>query len=599
MGTEIRRNPRGTMAHLVSVNVGLPREIEWHGQTVRTGIWKTSVAGRRMARRLNIDGDGQGDLQGHGGEQRAVFVYQLGSYRHWEQELHRTDFVPGQFGENFTLDGEGGSDEEVCIGDRYRVGGALLEVTQPRTTCYRVGIRMQEPRMPSLLVAHGRPGFYFRVLEEGEVGAGDALVKVADGPERMTVAEANALLYMPGHPRQALERALRIAAFSPGWRASFQALLAARTNGHAVTGNQALAPAGPEATPGFHAVRVAQVTRESASVTSFVLESLDGSSLPAALPGQFVVLRLPTTPKAGPTLRSYSLSGAPGQPQYRISVKREPGGVGSGYLHGSVRVGDVLDVSGPRGSFVLAGARDTVVLLSAGVGATPVLAMLHALAMRPSPPKVWWLQAARNGEEYPFAREAQDLLRRLPDSRRVVVFSRPTPRDRVGEDFDRTGHFGVPLVEELGVPRDAAFYLCGPPSFLHDMSAGLVAWGVAAERVRTEIFGPGASVTPGVVGAHARHPHAPSGPEGAGPRVSFARSGLTVRWNPACGSLLELAEACDVPVKWSCRTGVCHTCETGLVSGHVSLLPEPIEPAAPGNTLTCCARPTDDVDLDL
>src|SRR5450432_3422909 len=166
------------MAKLLSVNVGLPRDIEWQGRTVRTAVWKEPVSGRRRVRRLNIDGDGQGDLSGHGGEHRAVFVYQLDSYRHWEKELGRSDLVCGQFGENLTV--EGLSDDAVCIGDRYRVGGALFEVTQPRVTCYRVGIRMNEPRMPSLLVAHKRPGFYFRVLQEGEVGADDDVVKIAD-----------------------------------------------------------------------------------------------------------------------------------------------------------------------------------------------------------------------------------------------------------------------------------------------------------------------------------------------------------------------------------------------------------------------------------
>src|SRR5580700_1402167 len=217
------------MARLLSVNVGLPRDIAWQGKTVHTAVWKAPIEGRRMVRRLNIDGDGQGDLVGHGGEHRAVFVYQIDSYRYWQTQLGRSDFSYGEFGENFTIDGL--SDDEVCIGDRYRIGGALFEVTQPRVTCYRIGIRMQEPRMPALLVAHGRPGFYFRVLEEGEVGAGDAIEKVAEGPGRMTVAEANALLYLPGHPRQKLERALRIPAFSPGWRSSFQALLEAGSSG--------------------------------------------------------------------------------------------------------------------------------------------------------------------------------------------------------------------------------------------------------------------------------------------------------------------------------------------------------------------------------
>src|SRR5215467_13393353 len=204
------------MTRLLSVNVGLPRDIAWKGRTVHTGIWKTPVGGRCRVGRLNLDGDGQGDLAGHGGEQRAVFVYQIESYRHWQEQLQRADFVYGQFGENFTI--EGLPDDTVCVGDRYQIGSAIFEVTQPRVTCYRVGIRTNEPRMAALLTSSGRPGFYFRVLEEGEVGVDDPIVPVARGPERMTVAEISALLYSPPHPRDQLERALRIAALSPGWR---------------------------------------------------------------------------------------------------------------------------------------------------------------------------------------------------------------------------------------------------------------------------------------------------------------------------------------------------------------------------------------------
>jgi MOSC domain-containing protein YiiM len=160
------------MARLLSVNVGLPREITWRGKTVYTSVWKEPVQGRRLVRRLNIGGDAQGDLAGHGGEHRAVFVYQMDSYHYWQRELKRADFTFGQFGENFTV--EGLADSEVCVGDRYRIGGALFEVTQPRVTCYRLGIRMDEPRTAALLVAHHRPGFYSRVLDEGEVGAGAA-----------------------------------------------------------------------------------------------------------------------------------------------------------------------------------------------------------------------------------------------------------------------------------------------------------------------------------------------------------------------------------------------------------------------------------------
>ncbi len=165
---------------VLSVNVGLPKDVPWQGRVVRTAIWKVPVEGRRMVRRLNLEGDDQADRQGHGGEHRAVFVYQIEAYHYWQAQLGRDDFVMGQFGENFTVDGL--ADDEVCIGDRYCIGTALFEVTQPRVTCYRLGIRMAEPRMPALLVAHHRPGFYLRVLEEGEVGAGDDIALIARGP---------------------------------------------------------------------------------------------------------------------------------------------------------------------------------------------------------------------------------------------------------------------------------------------------------------------------------------------------------------------------------------------------------------------------------
>src|SRR5271170_4359088 len=245
------------MAKVLSVNVGLPRDVNWEGKVVRTGIWKSPVQGRRLVRRLNIDGDGQGDLAGHGGEQRAVFVYQTDSYRYWEKQLGRNDFTFGQFGENFTVDGL--ADDEVCIGDRYRIGSALFEVTQPRVTCYRVGIRMNEPRMPALLVSHHRPGFYFRVLEEGEVESGDEIVKVADGPRHMTVVEADSLLYLSAQspPRDQLQRALSIPALSPGWQASFRAMLEKEEQGGPSAGNAGLSPTHepPPAWPGFRLLR--------------------------------------------------------------------------------------------------------------------------------------------------------------------------------------------------------------------------------------------------------------------------------------------------------------------------------------------------------
>ena len=585
------------MVRLLSVNVGLPRDVTWQGKIVNTAIWKTPVDGRRMVRRLNVDGDGQADLAGHGGERRAVFVYQIDSYRYWQEQLHRDDFVYGQFGENFTVDGL--PDAEVCIGDRYRIGGALFEVTQPRVTCYRLGIRMDEPEMAALLVKHGRPGFYFRVLEEGEVEAGDEVAKVASGPEGMSVFEINGLLYMPGHPRDQLERALRIPALSAGWRGSFEALLKQEQKGGA-TGNAGLAASSgpPPAWRGFRPLRVSRKVRESGSVISLVLEPMDGQPVAAALPGQFVVLRL--GPASQPALmRSYSLSGEPSATHYRVSVKREPHGAASGYVNDELQVGDIVQASAARGSFTLRPGGSPVVLMSAGIGVTPVLAMLHVLAAEASTRDVWWIYGTRNGREHPFAGEARGLLETLAHGHSHIRYSSPDPEDRPDIDFDAHGHLDMQAMGSLNLPRDCEVYICGPSSFMSDLSASLAALGIAPDRIHTEMFGAGPSMTPGMAASPRRPPHLPPGLPGSGPQVSFARSGLNVRWEPAFQSLLELAEACDVPVRWSCRTGVCHSCEIGLVEGRVGYRPDPIDAPADGNVLICCAKPEGDIVIDL
>jgi len=489
----------------------------------------------------------------------------------------------------------------VCIGDRYRIGSALFEVTQPRVTCYRVGIRLNEPRMPALLTSSGRPGFYFRVLDEGEVGAGDDIVKVGEAQERMTVAEINALLYSPNHARDQLERALRIEALSPGWRSSFEALLQSQTSG-ARSGNAGLVPAAAArpVAPGFRPLTVTAVDQECADVVSLTMQSPDDQALPPGLPGQYLVLRLQPT-AGGPALfRSYSLSGPPSTERYRISVKIEPHGVAGAYVRDHVRVGDTLQVSSPRGSFILQSGERPVVLVSAGIGATPVLAMLDALAAARSTRRVLWLYGARDREHHPFAAEVRRLMSGLTHGRSFVCYSRPGSRDKMAEDFDAAGHLSGSVFDQVGVPPDADVYLCGPTRFMADMKEALATSGVAPERIHVELFNGSESVTPGVVGAATRAPHLPKDEADTGPLVSFARSGIAAHWKgSAYQSILELAEACDVPVRWSCRTGVCHNCETGLVSGEVTYGPEPLDDPADGNVLICCSQPIRDIVIDL
>jgi ferredoxin-NADP reductase/MOSC domain-containing protein YiiM len=555
---------------LLSLNVGLPRDVPWEGRTVHTGVWKYPVDGPRLVRRLNIDGDGQGDLQGHGGEQRAVLVYQAQSLRHWREVFNRDDIGHGSFGENFSVDGL--ADDEVCIGDRYRIGDAEFEVTQPRVTCFRVGMRLGEPELPALMVSHHRPGFYMRVIREGHVRAGDAIVKTRSGPGGVTVADTDALLYLPDPDQAKLRTAVGIPALSPGWRGSFRDML-----GDAA----ATAPAWA----GFRPLRVTGVEPESDTVTSIQLANTDGTPLPAARPGQYLTLRVPGSP--GP-VRSYSLSSTPGDARYRISVKHEPHGAASGYLTTSLKPGAVLDTAAPRGDFVLDGGDGPVLLISAGIGLTPVLAMLHALAARGDARETWWIQTVRSPREHPLAAETRTTLNSLPNGHWCVFYS--ASGGRLTKD----------RLAGLGFPAGSTAYICGPTSFMTDMRAALTGLGVGDDRIHTELFGALPPINPGITGQHARPPHQPPGPPGTGPLVTFARSGVAARFpGEARPSLLQFAESCDVPARWSCRTGVCHTCVTPVLSGQLSYSPDPLSPPPDGQALICCSRPDTDIVLDM
>ena len=577
---------------LVSLNVGGPREVPWEGKTVRTAIWKEPVHGPLMVRRINIDGDDQADRAAHGGEHRAVYVYQLDSYRYWEQELGRSDFTYGQFGENFTV--EGLADDEVCIGDRYRIGDATFEVTQPRVTCFRLGIRMDEARMPSLLVAHHRPGFYLRVLEEGHVQAGDEIVRVQSGPEQLSVADIDGLLYLPNRSRRKLERALRIPALSEGWKGSFRTLLEQREPGTET-------PA-PPAWQGFQPLTVTEIRRESSTIASFTLTPADGAApAPGAVsPGQYLTVRLRAHgPDQPAVIRSYSLSTVAGHDGYRISVKLEPGGIGSSFLHEHIRVGDTIEAAAPRGAFTLRDGERPVVLLSAGVGATPVLAMLHTLAAAQASREVWWVHGARDGDEHAFGAEVNRLLAALPHGHRIVSYSRPGPEETPGAAFDLTGRLSIETVSAARIPVDADYYLCGPEAFMQSLSAALIARGTVPEHVAMEVFGAKAViVAPGLEGEHPP-PHVPAGPPGNGAAVTFSRSNLSLPWDPGYGNLLEFAEACDIPVSFGCRIGVCHYCETGLLTGEVAYGTEPLEPPDSEHVLLCCSRPDGEITLEL
>ena len=583
------------VARLVSVNVGQPREITWRGRTVFTGIWKEPVDGPRTVRRLNVDGDGQGDLNGHGGEHRAVYVYQLDSYRYWQDQMHRDDFVVRPVRRE--LHGRG---------TRRRRG------VHRRPVPHRLGAVRGQPTTGHLLpgrdpdgrAAHGRaargstvdPGFYLRVLEEGDVEAGDDVVKIAPGPEAMTVADVNALLYLAGHHDvDQLRRALRIPALSPGWQASLQALLDEELAGPPGGGNAGLTAR--ESTAGVarlpHAAGHGQASRDQRRrVARAGVGRRSAAGAGAARP----VRHARSSGRrrgSSPLVRSYSLSGSPGDAHYRIGVKVEPHGAAGHYIGTGVR--GRRPGRGRCSTRIVHPRRhraSPVVLVSAGVGVTPMLAMLHALHDRDSTREIWWLHGARNRAEHAFADEAAVAPRR-PGARAPSRLVQPARTDRPRRHGLRRGrppHAGGP--RGRGRPASTATSTCADrprswTSFVTRWSRSVFRPIACARRssAPTRRSHPGSS--------HVRrdrrtNPRAHRAPDHSSRSCA---PGSTCAGAKGSGSILELAEACDVPVRWSCRTGVCHTCETGLLDGGVDYVLEPLEAPADGNVLICCSRP--------
>ncbi|MEE8548572.1 MAG: MOSC domain-containing protein [Alphaproteobacteria bacterium] len=575
---------------LLSVNVSLPREISHEGRTVTTGIFKQPVDGRVMLGTLNLEGDGQADLVGHGGVYKAAYVYSMENYAYWERELGRSDFGFGQFGENFTV--EGMADEAIHIGDVFRIGDALVEVSQPRVPCFKLAIRMGIDGFEHLLLSSNRVGFYLRVLEEGEVGAGDTIERVEASAVGVTVAEMNNLLYFDLGNLAGARKALGIKALSPGWRGSFEDRLAkAEVLGKA-----------PE---GFRSLIVERKERESATITSFYLVAEDGKPLAPFMPGQFLPIRLEIPGQPKPLNRTYSISDRPNRDTYRLSIKREvapgdapdaPPGRSSNYFHDHVKPGTRLRVRSPRGKFFLdPKGEGGLALVSAGVGLTPMVSMLNAIVEAGSRRPTWFVHGARNGAEHAMGAQVRRLARENDNVDVHVRYSRPGPDDMEGRDHDSEGHVDVALLKRLLPGNDVHFYLCGPTPFMRSLFNGLITWGVPEDRIHYEFFGPASAL---IERKGAKATGGDCVECATDIEVTFTRSGRTANWNPSFGTILDMAEGLGLNPPYSCRSGICHTCKCAIEYGEVEYVEEPLDPPEPGTALICCSKPKTNVSVD-
>lgn len=358
-------------------------------------------------------------------------------------------------------------------------------------------------------------------------------------------------------------------------------------------------PPVPSVAGAWHPLRVARTIRESEEVMSFVLMAPDGSPLVPYQPGQHLPIRLHIPGIAKPVVRTYSLSDYPapaGRPShYRLSVKREPApkgqpvppGLASGYLHDHVSAGAMVEARDPAGGFVLdVHGHRPAVLISNGIGITPMVAMAKAAAVHHRPGPVWFIHGSRNGRYHVLREEIVQLVASFPALQHHIVYSRPEPGD-VG-NYHSEGHLDATLVCRL-VPADADYYICGSPVFLEAMLSGLKKLGVPESSLFFEMFGgpgPMAAQTPTMGRTSAE--------------VVFARSDLRAVWSEADGTLLEFAEAQGLEPPSSCRAGVCGTCACRLLDGEVDTTVAPTATVPEGHGLLCISRPRSKrITLDL
>jgi len=576
---------------LLSVNVAPSGPMHVQGEDIRTGFYKQPAASACAIGHMGVAGDERiacaTDLN------RAVLMYQSRYYDEWREELTRS--LPfGTFGENLTFDGP--PDAEFYLGDVLQVGSVRLLITQPRFPCRKMTARMGEGNdFPLRYLRSGRLGFFCSVVEPGEVEAGDE-VRIDQRAKTglIPLSEFARVTYFQPDDQEGLERLLASPDLVPEWRIKVERLL-----------RRARGPAG-----GWYEYRPLVVSRRylaSSEVVSLDLHDPAGEPLPAFDAGQFLTLRLDVPNQARPVIRTYTLVGRTDDDLgYRVAVKREspplgkpsvPRGLASNYLHDEVQRDATLMALSPRGHFIVEPGPRAIVLLSAGIGVTPMLSMLEHLATCPLKRQVLFVHCARSGKEHAFGSRVRDLVANSDVLRSHFLYSRPRPDDIQGCDYDSAGRLTIETLTELLPSLRADFYLCGPETFMRDIVKGLMSHGVPKDQIRYEFFGAGASLFEDEVDTD-QLPDALDA-EGRPITVTFARTGVTVPWKEGMFSVLSLAECSGLRPDASCRTGLCGTCVCRIDGGDVEYAVEPLEKPASGEVMICCARPTTSIMLDL
>ncbi len=563
-------------ARLVAVFAGKVAPLGPSG--VPSAFVKHLISGKAYAEPLGLVGDMQADLTVHGGTDKAVYAYPSDNYEAWAAEF--PDLAPlwgaGSLGENLAL--SGCEESDACVGDTVRLGSALLQITQPRKPCFKLALRFNDVRLPLAMVNSGRCGWYYRVLQPGSFMAGDRPVLLERPHPGWTIRRINTVSNRSDTPLTTVAELAAVPELSAAWRNQIAGMIqAAQASAQRKT---------------FRPFRVVDVRNESRTIRSFVLKPADGAGIVAHAPGQHIVVRVTSDGGAAPRLRSYSLSATGNGETYQISVKREAGDGVSGWMHTHLEPGSSLEVMGPRGTFVLDRGSDApILLLSAGVGITPMMTMLMAATTNNGsdvmPRHITFVHTTRNGDERAFADVLSKIAAKHPAVTFHTRFTAPIATDVTGRNHDSVGRLDKALIATVveDIPGHLV-YICGPVSFMRDAIGWLRELGVPGEHIRYESFG----------GDRVAAPANCAGPA----RIVFSRSGLTSQWEPGGQSLLEIAEAHGLPVKSDCRVGLCGQCAARVLSGDLIYGSEPAAEIEFGDALLCCATPaTDTVVLDL
>lgn len=567
-----------TNASITSINVSKVTNVMFKDKTVPTGIFKQPVNGLVHIGTNGVEDDEQADLRCHGGPHKAVYIYGLPGYAHWEAYLGRK-LAAGAFGENLTISNL--TEDSVRIGDLLICGKLVMQISEPRISCFKLAMTLNEdPGFSKIFLEDGRVGFYARVLQEGSVMAGDQLIHEPVSVPSPTIREFVRACYDPNATLADLKFARNAAGLSPEW----QALLDKRATALMLARQ-------PQAWSGYKTFMLTKRETEAAGIISLYLAPTDGAELPGYLPGQHITVQA-ETPAHVTLVRPYSLSSAQiSANAFRITVKCMPAmeeenqsASMSRYLHESVKVGDQLLVKAPGGRFFI-DETDTSprVLFAGGVGITPLFAMFEHAANTDCPTTL--VYAVRDETERCFGQSIAALCNRHRHLK--AVFLAETGVEPSLFYTTRLGRIEAKLLTELDLEA-SSFFLCGPLGFLDQVEELLQQAGVSENRIHIEAFAARSGNT------------IQFGPEAAGTEhtVTFEKSGFSVQWTADRGTLLDLAEANGLRPPFACRAGTCQSCATTILSGSVDYL-ELVDPPSPEQTFICCTIPVSDVVLEL